>query len=77
MKKYYLITDTINNQDYLIWQDDNTDILGYVVNFAYSQKVAVENMRLYSFATKTDWNNYGRNNFERIKWWQYVDNRQE
>ena len=75
MRKYYLITDVVNNKDYLIWQFDNTDILGYVIGFAKSQNVQVEDLRLYSFKTKTKWNDYGRNNFHRIKWWQETDNR--
>ena len=75
MRKYYLITDLVNNKDYLIWQFDNTDILGYVVGFAKKQNVRMEDLRLYSFKTKTEWNNYGRNNFHRIKWWQATDNR--
>lgn len=75
MRKYYLITDVVNNKDYLIWQFDNTNILGYVIGFAKNQNVRVEDLRLYSFRTKTEWNKYGCDNFHRIKWWQATDNR--
>lgn len=69
MKKYYLITDLVHNKDYLYWQYDNTDILGAVVGFARKQDVDIKDLRVYSFETKTKWEDYGRNNFHRIALW--------
>ena len=69
MRKYYLFTDLEHNKDYLYWQYDHYDILGAIMAFAKKQNCDLENVRVYSFKTKTQWENYGRENFNRVALW--------
>ena len=69
MRKYYLFTDLEHHKDYLYWQYDHNDILGAIIAFAKKQNCDLENVRVYSFKTKTQWENYGRENFSRVALW--------
>ena len=69
-RHYYLITDTKNSKDYLIWRDSFYDIMGSIEWFAKKQNVDISDLRCYPFETKKQWEDYGTKNFYRIAWWQ-------
>ena len=70
MRRYYIITDLVHHQDYLAWFYDHSDILGTAKAFAEKQGVTINDLRMYAYSTKKEWDAYGTANFFRIKAWQ-------